>query len=322
MKDADLTLVRSDGTVIYAGKDIAYAMWKHDLIEEDFKYKKFIAQPNEKILWSTEERGERNHPDFKSVDTSINVIDVRQSYYQDSVKAALKLISGREVEYVHYDYDLVSLSPKTAKQIGVDVGEKSFIHMSGRKGWFVNTDNVLDVLFKKAFEETKKRHPDASYDLLRETAEKIAVGALRYELEKISPEKIIVFDMDDALKLEGNAAPYLQYTYTRASSILKKTETVKKFDANCLKDEKEIKLLKLLAKYPFILEKSSSDLQPHYISNYVYELSESFNLFYQFLPVLKAEGELRDARLKLVESVRNVLKSGLNLLGIPVMEKM
>jgi len=148
------------------------------------------------------------------------------------------------------------------------------------------------------------------------------VGALRYDLEKISPEKIIVFDLDEALKLEGNASPYLQYTYTRTSSILKKAETVKDFDAKQFKDPKELNVLKLLAKFPDIIEKSVKDLRPHYIANYLYELSDAFNKFYQFLPVLKSEKELKNARLKLVESVKTVMKSGLYLLGIPALEKM
>jgi arginyl-tRNA synthetase len=316
------TLTRSDETVVYTGKDIAYAMWKHGLLKEDFKYSKFIEQPNGKILWTTiSKKWEEKHPEFRAVDTSIAVIDVRQSYYQDSVKAALKLISGKELNYIHYGYELVSLSSNTAKQLGIDT-EKGFVHMAGRKGWFVNTDTVLDILFKKALEETKKRNPDSSEDFLKEVAEKIAVGALRYELEKISPEKIIVFDIDEALKLEGNAAPYLQYTYTRASSILKKIDKIKDFDANYLKDQKEINVLKLLAKYPDILEKAVKDLRPHYLANYLYELSDAFNQFYQSLPVLKSEENLRNARLKLVDSVKTVLKSGLYLLGIPIMEKM
>lgn len=322
MKDADATLVRSDGTVVYVGKDVAYAMWKHGLLKEDFNYLKFVEQPNNKILWmTTSKEGEKKHPDFSGVDTSINVIDVRQSYYQDSVIAALKLIAGKKIDYIHYDYDVVSLSSKAAKKLGVETEEK-FVHMAGRKGLFINADVVLDELFKKSFEETKNRNPNASEDWLKEVAEKIAVGALRYELEKISPEKIIVFDMDDALRLNGNAAPYLQYTCTRASSILSKTGKLKDFDARQFKDPMEINVLKLLSKFPDTIERSVKDLRPHYMANYLYDLSVAFNEFYQFLPVLKAEDKLKNARLKLVESVKIVLEIGLELLGIPILEKM
>ena len=322
MKDADATLVRSDGTIVYVGKDVAYAMWKHGLLKEDFNYSKFVSQPNDKILWTTTSKeGENKHPEFMGVDTSINVIDVRQSYYQDSVIAALKLISGKKIDYIHYDYDVVSLSSKTAKKLGIETKEK-FVHMAGRKGLFINTDVVLDELFKKALEETKKRNPDAPEDWLKEVAEKIAVGALRYELEKISPEKIIIFDIDEALRLDGNAAPYLQYTYTRASSILSKADKLEDFDVKQLKDDKEISIMKLLLKFADIIERSVKDLRPHYIANYLYELSVAFNEFYQSLPVLKAEEDLKNARLKLVESVKIVLGNGLKLLGIPILEKM
>jgi len=322
MKDADATIKRSDGTVVYIGKDIAYAMWKHGLLKEDFKYSKFIKQPNGKILWTTTSKErEKKHPEFMGVDASIAVIDVRQSYYQDSVMAALKLISGEKLDYTHYDYELVSLSAKTAKQLGIESKEK-FVHMSGRKGLFINTDTVLDALFKKALEETKKRNSDTSEDWLKKIAEKIAVGALRYELEKVSPEKIIIFDMDEALKLEGNAAPYLQYTYTRTSSILRKAKSIKEFDAKQLKDPKEVSVLKLIAKFPNIIKQSANQYSPNVLTNYLFELAQDFNSFYQSLPVLKSEENLKNARLKLVDSVKTVLKTGLELLGIPILEKM
>jgi len=323
MKDADPIIKRSDGTVLYIGKDIAYAMWKHGLLDEDFKYRKFIKQDNETILWTTTIKNEETgNPTFNKVNKSVAVIDVRQSYYQDSVIAALKLITKGKVDYIHYDYELVSLSPNTAKQIGIDAEGKDFVHMSGRKGLFINTDVVLEMIFKKAYEETKKRNPNGKEEWIKETAEKIAVGALRYELEKISPQKIIAFDVDEALKLEGNSAPYLQYTYTRACSLLKKAGPVKDYDLSNLKDEKEIKVLKLLALYPEVIEKTVNDLRPHYIANYLFELCNVFNQFYETVPVITSEEKVKGARIKLVESVKKIIKSGLGLLGIPTMEKM
>jgi len=323
MKDADAIIQRSDGTVLYIGKDIAYAMWKHGFLADDFKYNKFTNQPNDTFLWTTTIKNpEKEHPLFNDVKRSIAVIDVRQSYYQDSVIAALKLIAKKDVDYIHYDYELVSLSLNTAKQLDIEAEGKDFVHMSGRKGLFINTDIVLDMLFKKAYDETKKRNSDAEEDWLKETSEKIAVGALRYELEKISPQKTIIFDIDESLKLEGNSAPYLQYTYTRASSLLRKAGTPKEFDLSNLKDKKEINVLKLLALYPEIIEKSVNDLRPHYIASYLYDISNTFNQFYETIPVIISEEKFKNARIKLVESVRKVIESGLNLLGIPTMEKM
>lgn len=324
MKNADLTLIRSDGTVVYVGKDIPYAMWKHGLSEQDFGYKKLVTQPNKKTLWTTTiEMGEKEHPDFKGVDISINVIDVRQSYYQDSVMAALKLISGKPVEYTHYDYELVSLSSKTAKELGIGTGEKGFIHMAGRKGWFINTDVVLDALFDKALKETKKRNPDLDEKALKEIAEAIAISALKYELIKISPEKMIVFDLDEALKLEGDTASYLQYACTRCYGILGKAGKWKPNYGVEKLTEHEIKLIKLLNMGPEVIASAATDLRPHYVCNYAYDIVDTFNTFYQFCPVLQAETEgLKNFRLTLVESTRIVLENVLGLMGLRILKKM
>jgi arginyl-tRNA synthetase len=325
LKQPDVTLVRSDGTVVYVGKDIAYAMWKHGLLKKDFKYEKFVVQPNGKILWSTTSKnGEKKHPKFKNVDVSINVIDVRQSYYQNVVKAALNFISKKTKKYIHYSYDVVALSSKTAKQLGIPLEtEKQFIHMAGRKGWFINTDIVLDALFNKAFEETKKRNLTMSEKELKDIAEKIAVSTLRYELVKISPEKTIVFDLEEALKLQGNTAPYLQYAYTRCCGILRKAEKWKSsfFEEELTIEEKE--LIKKLAEFPEVVGNSVKDLRPHYICNYAYELATIFDKFYESCPVLNAKEEnQKNFRLTLVYSTKIILKTAFNLIGIEALEKM
>ena len=152
-------------------------------------------------------------------------------------------------------------------------------------------------------------------------AKAIALGSIVYFIVKYSPEKTVNFSWDNALRFEGDTGPYLQYAYARASSILEKAR-IKKFDIKNLKDEKEIKVIKLLSKYPSVLEKSAIELKPHLLANYLYDLVDSFNEFYQSIPVLKAEEELRNARLKLVEAVKIVLGTGLGLLGIPILEKM
>ncbi|MEM5772952.1 MAG: arginine--tRNA ligase [Candidatus Aenigmatarchaeota archaeon] len=323
LKEPDVTLVRSDGTVVYVGKDIAYAMWKHGLLKQDFKYKKFVVQPNKKILWSTtSEEGESKHPSFKNVDISINVIDVRQSHYQNVVKSVLNIISKKTKNYIHYAYEVVSLSSKTANQLGIPL-EKKIIHMAGRKGWFINADTVLDALFKKALGETKKRNLSMSEVELREIAEKIAVSSLRYDLVKVSPEKIIVFDLDEALRLQGNTGPYLQYAYTRCHNILKKADKWKpEFSVDKISIE-EKNLLKSLMEFPEIVERSAKDLKPHYIANYAYNLATIFDRFYEACPVLKAEtDEKKNFRLTLVEATKTVLGKALELLGIETLEKM
>jgi arginyl-tRNA synthetase len=324
MENPDINLVRSDGTVVYVGKDIAYAMWKHGLLNEDFNYDKFVKQPNKKILWMTTlKKGVKKHPVFNDVDISIAVIDIRQSYYQDAVKAALKLISEETKNYIHYAYELVSLSSKTAQQLGIAVEkDKEFIHMSGRMGWFINTDVVLDALFKKTLEETKKRNPNMKEKDLKEIAEKIATSALRYELVKISPEKIIIFDLDEALELEGNTGPYLQYAHTRCRGILEKAGKWKPNFKIEKMTEEEKQLVKTLARFTEVVEQAAKDLRPHYICNYAYELATALDKFYEFCPVLKANEKLKNFRLALVDATRIVLENSFNLLGIEAPEKM
>jgi len=195
-------------------------------------------------------------------------------------------------------------------------GEK----MSARKGHMILWDDLLKEGFERALKEVETRWKLDKKEKERR-ANAIALGSIVYFIVKYSPEKIVNFSWENALRFDGDTGPYLQYTYARANSILNKAKA-KKFDIKNLKDEKEIKIIKLLSKYPSILEKSSKELKPHILANYLYDLAEAFNLFYQLLPVLKAEENLKNSRLKLVESVRAVLKSGLQLLGIPVIEKM
>ncbi|MEM5781786.1 MAG: arginine--tRNA ligase [Candidatus Aenigmatarchaeota archaeon] len=193
--------------------------------------------------------------------------------------------------------------------------------MSARKGHMILWDDIIKEGFKKALKEVEKR-----WKLSKKEKEKramtIALASIVYFIVKYSPEKIINFSWENALKFEGDTGPYLQYTYARANSILKKAKKPKSFDVKYLIDEKEIKILKLISKYPSILEKSANELKPHLLATYLYELANAFNEFYQFLPVLKAEKKVKNARLKLVEAVKTVFNSGLYLLGIPILEKM
>ena len=148
------------------------------------------------------------------------------------------------------------------------------------------------------------------------------MSSIVYFILKYSPEKIVNFSWDNALRFEGDTGPYLQYTYARANSILEKTSKIKKFDTKNLKNDKEIRILKILSKYPNILERSANELKPYLLADFLYNLAVAFNEFYQTVPVLKSEDKLRIARLKLVESVKIVLGIGLGLLSIPVLEKM
>lgn len=194
--------------------------------------------------------------------------------------------------------------------------------MSARKGHMILWDDLLKEGFERALKEVENRWKDLSEEEKEKRAKSIALSSIIYFILKYSPEKIVNFSWDNALRFEGDTGPYLQYTYARANSILEKTSKTKKFDVENLKDEKEIRILKLLSKYPNILERSANELKPHLLADFLYSLANAFNEFYQTIPVLKSEDKLKNARLKLVESIKTVLCAGLELLGIPVLEKM
>jgi len=321
LKNPNEVLVRSDGTILYAGKDIAYAMWKHGLLNADFNYKPFLIKPNGEILWTTCSKDEGiEHPEFGKCDISINVIDVRQSYEQEIVKYALQIISEDKKEYIHKAYEVVSLSKETAKQLGINI-DKKIVHMSGRKGLYVNADKILDLLIKKAYEETKKRNKNESEEWIKRVSEKIAISALRFELTKVDPNKIIVFDIDEALKIEYKTGPYLLYTYARAKSILSKAKEWEYESIDNL-NIYEKNIIKKLIEFPRIVKASARNLLPSLICNYLNNLALSFNLFYEKIPVLKAKNEEKNFRLTLIEKTAIVLKNGLNLIGIETLERM
>jgi len=321
-------LIRSDETVMYVSKDIAYAMWKLGVLPDVFKYMKIAEQPNGETLWSTTSAGEDlSHPDFAGVDLAISVIDVRQSHEQNIVKTALKTApSEAKRNYVHYAYEVVSLSGSTARQMGVTVeDEAKSVQMAGRRGIVVDTDDVLEALKKKALEETKKRNPTAETPWLESVAEKVAVAALRFDLTKQDNDKIIIFDMDDALDLEGETGPYIQYAYARASRILEKTRVQSGVQANYTKLQSpyEKKLIIEISKFPELVMEAAKNLDPQAVTRYAYKLAATFNEFYEKCPVIHAENpELTIARRELVKAFRTTVRNALGLIGIEAIEKM
>ena len=228
--EADKILVRSNGTVTYTGKDIAYQLWKLGLLGMDFYYKLFHFYDDRKEVWvtTTEPTVARSVPDFGHGETVYNVIDSRQSYPQEIVKKGVAAISPDKGERatVHLSYEMVALSPSAAQELGFKISEedkaKSFIEMSGRKGLGVKADDLLDRLIDSALGEVEKRHPDLGAEEKKSTARIIAVGALRYFLLKFTRSTVIVFDFKEALSFEGETGPYCQYAAVRANSIFRK----------------------------------------------------------------------------------------------------
>jgi len=247
---------------------------------------------------------------FKHYKPDLNIWVVAEDqklHFQQQFKV-IQLLGFEELakKCFHLGYSMVLLE-----------GEK----MSARKGHMILWDDLLKEGSERALKEIEARWSDLPVKEREKRAKAIALGSIVYFIVKYSPEKTVNFSWDNALRFEGDTGPYLQYAYARANSILEKAK-IKKFDVKNLKDEKEINVIKLLSKYPSVLEKSAGELKPHLLANYLYDLVDSFNEFYQSIPVLKAEEELKNARLKLVEAVKIVLGTGLALLGIPILEKM
>jgi arginyl-tRNA synthetase len=243
------------------------------------------------------------------IDKSIHVVGSEQKlYFKQLFKTFEIMKSPLANKSYHLCYELVNLP--TGK-------------MASREGVVILYEDVLNELFKHAKEETNKRNPKMDKKTLEGVSKDIALASLKYDMIKMSPTKTIIFDWKSALDFEGNAAPYLQYTFARASSILRKAgEFPKKFNMSLLKEPHEKHLLQMIAGFPGVVGKAGEDFRPHYIANFCYELSTKFNEFYQFLPVLKAKGEMRSARLALVKAVSIVLRNALNLLGIEALERM
>ncbi len=319
-------LVRADGTATYVAKDIPYAAWKIGLVEDPFNYIEYVKQPDGTTLWATDLTKGSKKTDFYGAEKTIVVIDVRQSRLQRIIKEVLSQLSeGVEDRYVHLAYAVVSLSPQTAKEMGFSEEER-LLHLSGRKGIYLNADDMLDALKKKALEETVKRNPNESVEWCEEVSESIAVAALKFDLLKQDLDKIVVFDLNRSLKLEGDTGPYILYSYVRACRILEKAseEGVDASTKNLhITQLSEKRLLKELSKFDLVVEEATRSLSPKTLARYAIQLSTAFNNFYESSPVLGcSDSDVRATRLMLVKGFRSVLNKTMELLGLPIVERM
>jgi arginyl-tRNA synthetase len=318
-------VVRSDGTIVYVAKDIPYAAWKIGLIEDPFGYEVYSKDQPGGVLYSTVLQGKKSDRKFGSADLAISVIDSRQTYLQRIVAKVLdKLQEGASKKYLHRSYEVVSLSKKSASQIGFQI-EGEFAHMSGRRGLYVNVDGMLDRLVDKAKSETRRRNLSESEEWVGGVAEAIAIAALRYELLKQDPDKMIVFDMEDALQFQGDTGPYLLYTYARARRILDRSEGSPKVNSKSaakLNKQQEVKLAKKMSSLDIAAKTAGEYLSPKEIARFAHDMALSFNDFYERVPVNQEEdAELRDARLALVDAASKVLAESMRLMGIPVLDR-
>jgi arginyl-tRNA synthetase len=353
----DKIIVRSNGTVTYVGKDIAYQLWKFGLLGKDFRYKRWLDAPADETVWTTAmDAGDPAAPHFGEPAVRVyNVIDTRQSYLQDVVAQGLRGLghSKEATNSIHFSYEIVALTPRCAQELGYELSgddaKKPYVEVSGRKGLGVKADDLITKLEEAALAEVKKRHPEMLQLEQTRTAHAIAIGALRFFLLKFTRNTIIAFDFEDALSFEGETGPYCQYAVVRIRGIRRKGE--ERISEQTSEREKLLRTglgmltdLGSLDAGPFLngpegislwellLLAGSSDYasdaaigaqEPAFVAKYAFQLAQAFNNFYHKHHILsEPDEEKRAFLLGLTEVVGRQLIRTLSLLGIEAPERM
>jgi arginyl-tRNA synthetase len=335
VKSLDKVLVRSNGSVTYTGKDVAYQLWKFGLLEKDFLYKRWGLQANGESLWTTAadgEPGEFLSHHFGHAEIVINVIDTRQSYPQQVVVECLRQMGFEKQagKSIHLAYEVVNLSPQAARLLGAkEASEKRSVAMSGRSGTGVKARDFVEMVKRKVIE--KADHP-----LDEKVASALAAAAIRYYLLKFTTESQIVFDFDEALKTTGDTGVYLEYAHARACSILRKAEERKieldweRGDVPSQLTATEEGLLDALSNLSSVVTRTSRNLRMSQLAEYAFGLATAFTDFYEHpdpgadvqTPFIHLQDrELRIFRLSLVNAFQKVMAVALRLMGMPRLEK-
>ena len=360
LKEAEKIIVRSNGTVTYVGKDIAYQMWKFGLLPIDFRYAVFRREPDGHTVWTSAREAARSagwdvdpwptpgdHPPFGHADRVVNVIDVRQSYLQAIVAEGLRALGHAEQadRSVHFSYEMVALTPKSAERLGLALTEddrsRPYLSMSGRKGLGVKADDLLDALEAQALREVTARRGEtgaADDGSARAIAHAITVGALRYFMIKFTRTKVLAFDFDEALSFEGETGPYLQYAVVRAEGIFEKMAAAggptraqaaawaaeAAFDVpDGAEAEEHWSLVMQIARFGEHVAQSVETLEPSVLAKYAFTLAQRFNTFYHRFPVMKEpDPRWRRLRVALTWMFAAQMRRALDLMGIPVPGRM
>ena len=356
--ESDKIIVRSNGTVTYTGKDIAYQLWKLGRLGLDFHYRVFRQYPDQHTLWVTttdetaEDKAGVERPHFGGGKTVYNVIDSRQSYPQEIVARGVAAVVpevGEEAS-VHFSYEMVALSPAACDELGIELSEEDrarpYIEMSGRKGLGVKADDLIDQLESGALAEVRKRNPELSEEGLKATAHEVAVSALRYFLLKFTRNTVIAFDFKEALSFEGETGPYCQYAAVRAGSIFRKLDAETLDKAKSLladagsSDElqrgiseslsgeigTEIwSLLMLTQQLDEVIAQCRKSAEPANLAKYTFSVARGFSRFYQRDEnriVTEKDDVRRAVLIAVTQIVRAQLTAALSILGIRVPEQM
>ncbi|MDA2933900.1 arginine--tRNA ligase [Acidobacteria bacterium AH-259-D05] len=354
-------IVRSNGTVTYVGKDIAYQLWKFGLLGKTFHYRPLGQYQDGEIIpysngaldkntvWlTTSEPSSHIQPEFGHAQRVFNVIDVRQSYLQEVVTEGLRRLGFTEQadRSVHFAYEMVALSPTCCSELGIDLSQeersKPYVEVSGRKGLGVKADDLIDVLIEKSLQEVNSRQKDLPLERRKEIAHEIAIGALRYFLLKYTRNSVIAFDFAEALSFEGETGPYLQYSVVRATNIFRKLDAddshwstsvwEKKSEkmweepnsiADLIGDDEIWILLLQTARLEEAMKQAVRTLEISYLAKHAFNLAQQLNLFYHMYHILSEGDPIKKCfYLTVADAARRGLLKSLDLLGIQVPERM
>jgi arginyl-tRNA synthetase len=344
-------IVRSNGTVTYVGKDIAYHLWKFGLLGRDFHYRRFHFGDDHAHTWVTStQSNESGAPEFGHAREVYNVIDSRQAYPQQVVAAGLRALGyTKQADHLkHFSYNVVALTPRCAQEMGYEIApedaKRPYVEVSGRKGQGVKADDLLDQLEVSARKEVDSRHPDEPENERAAIAHAIAIGALRYFLLRFTRSTVIAFDFKDALSFEGETGPYAQYAVVRVNGILRKgAEKDPAFAVEDAKNQELIdsgaidvsrflaaaagddlwELILLAGSLDSLVDSAVGAQEPAFLTRYAFELAQAFNVFYHKHHILSEEDtEKRAFLLRITSLVREQLVTALRLMGITAPEKM
>jgi arginyl-tRNA synthetase len=338
----DKIIVRSNGTVTYVGKDIAYQLWKFGLLGKDFHYRKWPNPPEGQTVWATtSDKSDPEAPHFGEAAARVyNVIDARQAYLQKVVAAGLRALGhGKAAEQsIHLSYEIVALTPRCAAEMGYELtpeeAKKPYVEVSGRKGFGVKADDLLDKLEAATIAEVQQRHAEMNEAEQKRTSHAIAVGALRFFLLKFTRTAIIAFDFKDALSFEGETGPYCQYAVVRIRGIRRKgveagatnIEVTNESASQLLAGAEGNGLWELLVaagSLDYAVDAAIGTQEPAFVAKYAFQLAQEFNNFYHKHHILsEADEQKRAFLLRLTELVEAQMVRALGLLGIEAPEKM
>ncbi len=351
LEDPDKVIVRSDGTITYVGKDIAYQMWKFGVLGLDFEYRPWqgFSQEHSPDLWETaastplqeaavSQLGTNSDLDFGAGELVINVIDARQSYLQKIVRAGLESLGyqSQADRSVHFAYEMVSLSENTARDLGFlgqDDEQGKSLEMSGRKGIGVKADDLLDQLEAKASAEIAERNPGFGDEAREVLARDISVAALRYFMIKATTTRVIAFDLDQAMSFEGDSGPYLQYSLVRVKNIRRRlaaeslevpvtADVIADSDPELWSDDLW-DLVLLGSQIGEVTHRAAHTLELSGLARTAADLAQRFHALYHRHPILREENaELRSVRLGAMICFERSLSRLCDLMGLPIPEQM